>query len=252
MPPPSLIHLMSVPDGNIPRDPHQEHQHHAEREREAQVVVRVLGPLRPAREHLRPEQRRQQLPAERDVETRQGKHDEAARRHPMHEALERIEAHQRAARPPVLDAHHAADQIEQDQHRQHAEDGDGGDPAQRHLMELAPVAAGGLLQHARPGVRKRAAPLDLLQLLQKLPLLDRLRHRIDFGRLLCCCAMAGAVNAAARHSARAAIRNRSGARIVAIPSSPYVSASRRWRSDRGDRLVPAASSNRPQDAIVSR
>ena len=167
----------------VPRDPHQEHQHHAEREREAQVVVRVLRPLRPGRERLRPEQRRQQLPAEGDVETREGEHDEAARRHPVHEALERIEAHQRAARPPVLDAHHAADQIEQDEHRQHAEDGDGADPAQRHLVELAPIAAGGLLQHARPGIRKRAAPLDLVQLLQKLPLLDRLRHRIDFGRL---------------------------------------------------------------------
>ena len=84
----------------------------------------------------------------------------------------------------VLDAHHAADQIEQDQHRQHAEDGNGSDPAQRHLVELAPIAAGGLLQHARPRIRKRAAPLDFVQLLQKLPLLDRLRHRIDFGRLL--------------------------------------------------------------------
>ena len=171
------------PGRNIPRDPHQEHQHDAQREGEAQIVVRVLGPLRPGREHLRPEPWRQQFPAEGNVEARQGEHDEAARRHPVHETLEGVEAHQRAARPPVLDTHHAADQIEQDKHREHAEDGNSGDPAERHLVELAPIAAGGLLQHARPGIRKRAAPLDLVQLLQKLTLLDRLRHRIDFGRL---------------------------------------------------------------------
>ena len=90
------------------------------------------------------------------------------RRHPVHEALEGVEAHQRATGPARLDAHHAADQIEQDQHGQHAEDGDGADPAQRHLVELAPIAAGGLLQHLRSGIRQGAAALDLLQLLQQL------------------------------------------------------------------------------------
>ena len=38
---------------NIPGDPHQEDQHDAEREREAQIIVRVFRPLRPCRECLR-------------------------------------------------------------------------------------------------------------------------------------------------------------------------------------------------------
>ncbi len=42
---------------------------------------------------------------------------------------------------PLSSHHHAAQQIEDDQQRQHADDGDGADPAQRHLVELPPVAA---------------------------------------------------------------------------------------------------------------
>ena len=54
--------------GMLSRDPHQEDQHHAEGEREAQIVVRVLRPLRPGGERLRADQRQQQRPAESDVE----------------------------------------------------------------------------------------------------------------------------------------------------------------------------------------
>ena len=50
---------------------------------------------------------------------------------------------------PDFDPHHAADQVEHDQQRQHAEDGDGADPGQRHLVEVAPVAAGRLLDACR-------------------------------------------------------------------------------------------------------
>ena len=52
---------------------------------------------------------------------------------------------------PSLDPHHAADQIEDDQHREHADNGDGADPAQRHLVEMPPVAAGGLLDGVGSG-----------------------------------------------------------------------------------------------------
>ena len=62
---------------DVPGDPHQEDQHHAEREREAQVVVRVLRPLRPGGERLRPDQRQQQRPAEGDVEAGKREDDEA-------------------------------------------------------------------------------------------------------------------------------------------------------------------------------
>ena len=47
----------------------------------------------------------------------------------------RVEAHDRAAGSAALDHHHAAHQIEDDQHGQHAEHGDGADPAQGDLME---------------------------------------------------------------------------------------------------------------------
>ena len=186
MPPPSRDPLEIDAGGEIPGDPHQEHQHHAEGEGEAQVVVRILGPLRPVGEGCRPDQRGEQLLAEGDVEAGERQHDEARRRHPVHEPLEGVEAHQGAARAPGLDAHHAADQIEQDQHGKHAEDGDRPEPAQRHLVELAPVAPVRLLKNGRACIGKRAAALDFLQLLQELLLLDRLRGRIDRG--LGCCA----------------------------------------------------------------
>ena len=40
--------------------------------------------------------------------------------------------------------------VEQDQDHEHAQNGDAADPVQRHLVKLAPVAPGGLLEHARP------------------------------------------------------------------------------------------------------
>ena len=58
------------------------------------------------------------------------------------------------------------------------------DPAQRHLLELAPIATLWLLENLRSGIGERAAPLDLLQLLEQLLLVDRLRPRIDRIRLL--------------------------------------------------------------------
>ena len=51
----------------------------------------------------------------------------------------RVEAHDGAAGPPALDAHRAAPHVEADQQHQHAEDGDGADPAQRDFVELLPV-----------------------------------------------------------------------------------------------------------------
>ncbi len=62
-----------------------------------------------------PEQRQQQRLAEGDVEARERQDDEAARGHPMDEALEGVEAYDLAARPPVLDLDHAARQIKQHQ-----------------------------------------------------------------------------------------------------------------------------------------
>ena len=60
------------------------------------------------------------------------------------------------------------DKIEDDEQRQHAEDGDGADPAQRHLVEMAPVAARRLLDRVGFDVGDAAATLDRLELLQQL------------------------------------------------------------------------------------
>ena len=62
----------------------------------------------------------------------------------MHEALERVEAHDACVPSGRSRSHHAAPQIEDDEQREHAEHGDGADPAQRNFVELTPVAAGGL------------------------------------------------------------------------------------------------------------
>ena len=66
----------------------------------------------------------------------------------MHEALEGVEAHDGAPRASALDAHHAAPEIEDDEHGQNAQDGDAADPTKSHLVEMAPIAAGGLLDRA--------------------------------------------------------------------------------------------------------
>src|SRR5438046_10570922 len=73
---------------------------------------------------------------------------------------------------------HAADQVEDDEQRKHAEDGDGADPAQRHLMELTPVAAGRLLDRAGFLVRNAAAAANSVELVEELILFDRVRRRI--------------------------------------------------------------------------
>jgi hypothetical protein len=117
------------PVRNVAGDPHEEDQDDAEREREAEVVVRVFGPLRPGSECLGTHEWKQQRPAEGDVETGNRKNDETCRRHPVHEALDGVEAHDRAAGASALDAHHAAPQIEGHEDGKNAEDRDATDPA---------------------------------------------------------------------------------------------------------------------------
>ena len=186
---------------DVAADPHQEDQHDAEGEREAQIIVRVFRPFRPGGEGLRAHQRQQQRPAEGDVEPGQREDDEAGRRHPMHEPFERIEAHDRAPRASALDADHAARQIEDDEHRQHPEDRDAADPAQRHLVEMAPVAAGRLLERVGFRIGNAAEAPDRLELLQQLLLADRacLSDRPTVG----CCAVAGMRTAVNARNARA-------------------------------------------------
>src|SRR5215472_14664741 len=57
------------PVRDIPCDPHQENREYPEREREAQIIVRVFCPLRPGVEGVRAHQREQQGFTEGDVET---------------------------------------------------------------------------------------------------------------------------------------------------------------------------------------
>ena len=169
---------------DVAADPHQQDQDHAEREWEAQVVMGVLGPLRPGREGIEPDQRQQHRPAEGDVEAGDGEHDEAGRRHPMHETLDRGEPHEHAAGAAVLDLHHAADQVEHHQHHQRADNENGAEHRQVGAAELLPVAALRLLDVVGLGVRDGAAAADDLHLLEELVLLHRARGRIDLRWLL--------------------------------------------------------------------
>ena len=77
-------------------------------------------------------------------------------------------AHQHAPGPPGLDPHHAAGQIEEDEQRKHAEDRNGADPAQRDLMEVTPIAAGGLLDGAGLLVGDGAAAGNPAELVEQL------------------------------------------------------------------------------------
>ena len=98
----------------------------------------------------------------------------------------------RAPGPPDLDPHHAADQIEDHQQREHAEDGDAADPAQRHLVEVAPVAPGRLLDGAGLLVGHACTrPVIRLSSLEQLSSLDRARGRIDRTSGLRCWAPTG-------------------------------------------------------------
>ena len=81
----------------------------------------------------------------------------------MHAALERVETHNGPAGPTSLDAHHAAPQIEDHQQRQHADDRNRADDAQGDFVEITPLAAGRLDQHARPLSRDRNATIDLTE-----------------------------------------------------------------------------------------
>ena len=167
------------PIRDVPGDPHQKDHKHADREREAQVIVGVFRPLRPGGERLGPDEGQQQRLSERDVEPGNSEQDEAGRRHPVHEALEGGEAHQHAPGASRFDADHAAGQIEDHKDSEHADDRNGADPAQRDLVEVAPIPAGGLLDHIGLGIGNRSAPLDPLELLEQLFLLHRARRRID-------------------------------------------------------------------------
>ena len=71
--------------------------------------MRVLRPLRPGGEGALADQRHQQRLAEGDVEPGDRQDDEAGRRHPVHEALERVEAHDAPAGIAALELHLAAD-----------------------------------------------------------------------------------------------------------------------------------------------
>ena len=110
--------------------------------------------------------------------------DEAGCRHPVHEPLEALKAHDDAAGTAALDPHHAADEIEHDQQRQHAEDRDGADPAAASPRGTAASRGRGLLDGVGFGVGNGAAALDLVELLQQLLLLHRVGGRIDRVRLL--------------------------------------------------------------------
>ncbi len=169
---------------NIAADPHQEDENDAEGEREAQIVMPESRQLRPGGEGFRPDQRQQQRPPERDVEPRDRQDDEAGRGHPMHEALERVEAHDFAPRTPAFEFHHSTHEIENNQHCQNAEDGDAADPFQSDGAEFAPIAPGWMLEHVGFHIRDGAAALDLVELLEQLLLLYRVGGRIDRARLL--------------------------------------------------------------------
>ena len=123
------------PVREIAADPHQEHQHDAEGEGEAQIVMRVFRPLRPVGERSGPHQRQQQRLAEGDVEPGDGENDEAGCGHPVHEALEGREAHDACGRSGPFRGAPCHGTDKRRPAAQHAEDRDGADPAQRDLMK---------------------------------------------------------------------------------------------------------------------
>src|SRR5262249_23934949 len=159
--------------------PYQSNKHDTDGERKAQKIVRVFCPFRPRRETVGADQRQQQRPPEGNVETRQAEDDEADRSHPVHKALEPIEANDLAPGKTALKLHRSAHEIENDEHGEKAQDRDCRDPAQRHIVEILPIAPGRMLEHIGLGIRDRAETLNRLELIEELLLLDRAAIWID-------------------------------------------------------------------------
>src|SRR5438067_3429106 len=97
----------------------------------------------------------------------------------MHKPFGGIEAYDGAPRAAALNANHAPRQIENDEHHECAENGDGADPTQRYFMEMSPVAPCRLLDRVGFRVRNAATALDRLELLQQQLLVDRARRRVN-------------------------------------------------------------------------
>src|SRR6185312_3192301 len=97
----------------------------------------------------------------------------------MDKAFCGVEPHDAASGTPTLQTDHAAGQIEDDEHCQHAENGDGTDPPQRHLVKMSPIATFWLLDRVRLRVGNATASLDMLELLEELIFANRAGGRID-------------------------------------------------------------------------
>src|SRR5262249_15140706 len=107
---------------NVPADPHQKDHHHADGEGEAEIIMRVLAPTRDRGERVCSDKGQDQLPTERDVQSREREDDEAGCRHPMHEPLKGGEAHHDASRPAMYNFHLTYDEIQSEHHGAEAED----------------------------------------------------------------------------------------------------------------------------------
>ena len=177
--------------GDVTSDPYHEDQNNAERKWKTQVIVRVLRPLGPGGKGFRVHEGQQQRPAKGDVQARDCKYDEAGGRHPMYEPLEGIEAHDSPSGSTALDTDHAAPKIERDEHSKNAENGDPANPEKSHFVEIAPIAAGGLLDCASFLIRQSTAAGDVVELLEELILCRNARFRVDRGGLLGSCGLRG-------------------------------------------------------------
>src|SRR5271166_5863874 len=97
----------------------------------------------------------------------------------MNGTLESRKAHQHPSGPSRFYAYHSAHQVKGNEQREYANDRNAADPAQRHLVEMSPVAAGGLLDGACFLIRDRAATGNPIEFAEKRIFLDRARGRID-------------------------------------------------------------------------
>ena len=106
------IHLVR----DVTGDPDQEDHYHPDGERKAQIDVRILRPLRPFGKRFEANEWQEQRTAEGNVQSRDRQNDETGRGQPVHEALERREAHDGTPRATALEPDHAPAEIEDHEH----------------------------------------------------------------------------------------------------------------------------------------
>src|ERR1700722_2686299 len=158
--------------GDIVLEPKRHDQKQTDHKRKTDKVMGILAALRQGTERFVPNERQQKQLSKRDVQARQGEHDERHRREPMREALEGAEALHLLAGTTPRNPDLPEQPITQRQHGDHAEDDYRAQPVQGDFMKMIPTPPVRLYEYAGSLVGNIDSTLDAGLLLEQFLFLD--------------------------------------------------------------------------------